>query len=102
MNKATEAQDIWSFIQSLSGNIGVGSRSLLQGIFLAQDRIQVSALQADSWPSEPPGKPIQGQMVNKCKAETLSLVFLRPKPGLLLSQLTFSASDKNDTILLTG
>ena len=48
MNKATEAQEIRSFIQSQSENTGVGSRSLLQGIFLAQDRIQVSALQADS------------------------------------------------------
>ena len=63
-------------------------KAKLQGIFLAQDPTQVSALQADYWPSEPPGKPIQGQMVNKCKAKSLSLVFIRPKPGLLIHMLS--------------
>ena len=39
-------------------NTGVGSRSLLQGIFPIKGSNQgVPALQADSLPSEPPGKP---------------------------------------------
>ena len=38
-------------------NTGVGCHALLQRIFLTRDRTQVSTLQADSWPSEPPGKP---------------------------------------------
>ena len=36
---------------------GVGSHSFLQGIFLTRDRTGSLALQADSLPSEPPGKP---------------------------------------------
>ena len=40
-------------------NTGVGSYSLLQGIFLTQRLEPESpALQADSLPSEPPGKPL--------------------------------------------
>ena len=43
-------------------NTGVGYQSLLQGIFLTQGlNLQGSpALQADSLPSEPPGKPSFG------------------------------------------
>ena len=37
-------------------NTGVGSHSLLQGIFPTQDQSEIS-LQADSLPSESPGKP---------------------------------------------
>ena len=40
-----------------SQNTGVGSLSLLQGIFPTQDQTQVSALQVDSLPAEPQGKP---------------------------------------------
>ena len=36
-------------------NTGVGSLSLLQGIFLTQKWNQSPALQADSLPTEPPG-----------------------------------------------
>ena len=36
---------------------GVGSHSLLQGIFLTQELNLSPVLQADSLPSEPPGKP---------------------------------------------
>ena len=38
-------------------NAGVGSHSLLQGIFQTQGLIGSPGLQADSLPSEPPGKP---------------------------------------------
>ena len=40
-------------------NSGVGCHSLLQGIFLTQEPVSLAppALQADSLPSEPPGKP---------------------------------------------
>ena len=41
-------------------NTGVDSHSILQGIFLNQDRTWVFVLQADSLPSEPSGKPILG------------------------------------------
>ena len=42
-------------------NTGVGSHSLLQGIFLTQgSNPGPPALQANSLPSEPPGKPWQG------------------------------------------
>ena len=45
----------WSPWNSLSQNIGVGSLSLLQGIFPIQG--SNPALQADSLPAEPQGKP---------------------------------------------
>ena len=38
-------------------NTGVGSFSLLQGIFPTQDRSQVSRIAGDSLPAEPQGKP---------------------------------------------
>ena len=38
-------------------NTGVGSLSLLQGIFLTQESNQSPALQVDSLPAELPGKP---------------------------------------------
>ena len=44
----------WS---SLDNNIGVGSHSLLQGIFPPGIKPRCPALQADSLPPEPPGKP---------------------------------------------
>ena len=40
-----------------SQNTGVGSLSLLQGIVPTQGRTRSPALQADSLPTEPPGKP---------------------------------------------
>ena len=40
-----------------SQNTGVGSLSLLQGIFPTQDQTQVFALQVNSLPAEPQGKP---------------------------------------------
>ena len=39
-------------------NTGVGSHSLLQGIFPTQGSNRSLMLQADSLPSEPPGKPL--------------------------------------------
>ena len=39
-------------------NTGVGSHSLLQGIFLTQGSNRSPVLQVDSLPSEPPRKPI--------------------------------------------
>ena len=38
-------------------NTGAGCHAILQRIFPTRDRTQVSILQADSSPSEPPGKP---------------------------------------------
>ena len=38
-------------------NTGVGCHALLQGASQPRDQTQVSALWADSLPSEPPGKP---------------------------------------------
>ena len=43
----------WDF---LGKNTGVGCHFLLQGIFSTQRSSQVSTLQADSLPSEPPVK----------------------------------------------
>ena len=48
-------QTPWS-LKFPSKNTGVGSHSLLQGIFWTRDQTQVSCI-ADSWQSEPPGKP---------------------------------------------
>ena len=51
-------------------NTGVGSRSLLQGIFPNQGSNRSSALQADSLSSEPPGKTNSikiGQSSEKCE-----------------------------------
>ena len=38
-------------------NTEAGCHALLQGIFPPKDRTQFPTLQADSFPSEPPGKP---------------------------------------------
>ena len=51
------ARLLWPW-NSPGKNTGVGSHFLLQGIFLSQEPNSTStALQADSLPSEPPGKP---------------------------------------------
>ena len=42
---------------SLSKNTGVGCHALLQGIIPTQGELKSLALQADSLPLEPPGKP---------------------------------------------
>ena len=39
-------------------NTGVGCHALLQGIFPPGIELRSPAMQADSLPSEPPGKPI--------------------------------------------
>ena len=51
---------------------GVGSHSLLQGTFLNQGSILSPALQADSLPPEPPGKPSNFSLKKYCNpAKTL-------------------------------
>ena len=52
-----QAPYFMEFWNSPGKNIGVGCHSLLQGIFLTQGlNPGLPALQADSLPSEPPGK----------------------------------------------
>ena len=51
------AHGLYSPWNSPGQNTGVGSYSLLQGIFPTQDGTQVSTLQVDSLPAEPLGKP---------------------------------------------
>ena len=45
-------------------NTGVGSHSLLQGIFPTKDRAQVSRISGNSLPAEPPEKPKNTGMGN--------------------------------------
>jgi len=49
-------------------NTGVGSHSLLQGIFLIQGSDWSPALQAESLPYKPLGKPILGMFYRGIKA----------------------------------
>ena len=55
MSDSLRPHGLFSPWNSPRQNAGVGSRSLLQGIF--QPRVRTPALQGDSLPAEPPGRP---------------------------------------------
>ena len=58
MSDSLQPHELYSPWNSLGQNTGVGSLSLLQGIFPTQEiEPRSPVLQADSLPSEPPGKP---------------------------------------------
>ena len=55
ISNSLQPHGLYSLWNSLGMNTGVGSLSLLQGMFPTQGRSP--ALQADSLPAEPQGKP---------------------------------------------
>ena len=57
----TVARQVPQSMDSPDKNTGVGSHSLLQGILPMQGLNGSPALQADSLPTEPPGKPLVGE-----------------------------------------
>ena len=59
MSDSLQPHGLYSPQNSPGQNTGVGRHSLLQGIFPTQgSNLGLPALQADSLPSEPPGKPL--------------------------------------------
>ena len=57
MSDSLRPRGLYSPWNSPGKKTGVGCHCLLQGIFPAQDQIQVSLIAGDSLPAEPPGKP---------------------------------------------
>ena len=57
MSDSLRHHGLYSPWKSPGQNTGVGSLSLLQGIFPRRDRTQVSIMQVESLPAEPQGTP---------------------------------------------
>ena len=57
MSESLQPHGLYSPWNSPGQNTGVGSLSLLQGIFPTRIKTRSPALQADSLPAEPQGKP---------------------------------------------
>ena len=62
MSDSLQSHELYSPWNSPGQHTGVGSPSLLQGIFPTQVQTQVSGMQVDSLPAEPPGKPYLTQV----------------------------------------
>ena len=95
MSYSLQPNGLYSPWNSLGQNTGVGSLSLLQGIFLTQGSNPCLPLQADSLPAEPQGKPKNIGM----GISLLQQIFLTEElnPGLLhcrqiLYQLSYEGS----------